>query len=191
VVVSGIAIIPTGPQPPDASVQSSDNPAGGAESWGAFVTIPDALVLAHRHGTPAAVQRATPPGRAPGPGALAVEPSALRSEIERLKEERRADQAELHDLRRRIQELERKLDDLLVTHDVDPQEIPVDPHTRWIEDNLDELRKYPDAFVALDPDRGILAHATENGEFAAKLEALTPEERERVTLFHTSMYLRA
>lgn len=137
------------------------------------------------------------PGASPGrteighdAAAVTKELAALRHELAELREARLSDQREIQDLRRRVQEAEERLDELLAMQDFDVEEAPVDPHARWIEQNLEELRRYPDMFVALDPERGILVHAAEQSEFAEKLKSLTPEENERVMLFHTSMYLR-
>lgn len=64
---------------------------------------------------------------------------------------------------------------------------PDDPHLRWIEEHLDELRCYPSTWVAIDPVRGIVVHAKDGDEFADKLAALPSEERKRLLTFNTSM----
>lgn len=64
---------------------------------------------------------------------------------------------------------------------------PDDPHLRWIEEHLDELRRYPSTWVAIDPVRGIVVHAKDGDEFADKLAALPREERKRLLTFNTSM----
>lgn len=208
-VVSGLLTGPAAGQhledPAHCPEASSGREEG--ESWGVMM-LPvspneamayDELLLAAQGVTPAAQEGGvgltagmSPESSRPGQGLVAsVEALAsLRAEVAELRETRTSTQRELRDMRERLQELERKFDDLLAMQDFDAEEVPVDPHKRWIERNLDELRKYPDMFVALDPDRGILVHASEQREFAAKLDALTPEENERVMLFHTSMYLR-
>ena len=63
--------------------------------------------------------------------------AVLRQEQERL----------LH----RIKRLENKLDELLSRSlgDDSLDEAPLDPYERWIQDNLEQLRQYPDSWVAL------------------------------------------
>lgn len=44
--------------------------------------------------------------------------------------------------------------------------VPLGPPTRWIEAHLDELRKYPDTWVVLDAEKGIVFHTKDETEFA-------------------------
>ncbi|WP_437783439.1 hypothetical protein [Sorangium sp. So ce1097] len=104
-------------------------------------------------------------------------------------------------LENRVQKLESLIEHLLAKqiaehkHEIeskyeDEGETADQPHTNWIEANKDKLRAYPDSFVALDLEEGIVAHASDGDEFHAQLDKLSPEQRDRVVLFHTSMYVR-
>ncbi|WP_428263565.1 hypothetical protein [Haliangium sp.] len=104
---------------------------------------------------------------------------ALRAEIRSLREEQRR----LHE---RLGELAR------IVHDgqfEDMAVVPMDPHTAWIQRNLETLAAYPNEWIALDEERGILFHSADADTFAAMIDALTEEELERVLAFNTVMYL--
>jgi hypothetical protein len=93
-------------------------------------------------------------------------------------------------LEARVRKLEALLEQLLAERVLsDEDEAPVQPHIRWIEANRDVLHAHPDSFIALDPDKGIVAHAIDGDDFAAQLDKLPPEQRDRVVLFHASMYV--
>lgn len=64
-----------------------------------------------------------------------------------------------------------------------------DPYLAWIRSHLDDLQTVAPAHVAVDPQRGIVAWARTQDEFADKLRALGPDGRAKVTTFHTSMVL--
>ncbi|MCC6559478.1 MAG: hypothetical protein IT372_41705 [Polyangiaceae bacterium] len=95
-------------------------------------------------------------------------------------------------LEARVQALERIIAQFFDTERVtlEEVEVPDPPHVRWIEANRERLEAYRDSFIALDPEKGILVHAEDGDEFEAKLGDLSPEERDRVVLFHASMYVR-
>ncbi len=93
-------------------------------------------------------------------------------------------------LEARVRKLEGLLGQILAAQALpDESEAQVQPHVAWIEKNRDVLRAYPDSFVALDPDEGIVVHSTDGDEFAAKLAELPAEQQDRVVLFHSSMYV--
>ena len=71
----------------------------------------------------------------------------------------------------------------------DEELVPLGPHERWIEAHADELRKYPDEWVLLDPEQGIVFHTADQAEFGRYLERFGPEDRARLMPFHTSMYV--
>lgn len=71
----------------------------------------------------------------------------------------------------------------------DEDEAPVEPHVTWIECNRETLRAYADSFIALDPARGIVVHASDGEDFETQLGALSSEQRARTVLFHASMYV--
>jgi hypothetical protein len=91
-------------------------------------------------------------------------------------------------LREQLQRLEGKLDEFLATP-AEMETVPVDPHTRWIQENFETLRQYPDEWIALHPVRGILFHMADGDEFAGMLDGLSADEREEVLAFHSSMYI--
>lgn len=117
-----------------------------------------------------------------------AENRALRSELAELREEHQRLREEQQSLRGRIKRLEHRLDEMLSGPE-DMETVPVDPHTRWIEDNLETLRSHPDEWIALHPVRGILFHSADGDEFASMLGGLTTDERDEVLAFHTSMYV--
>lgn len=93
-------------------------------------------------------------------------------------------------LEARVQKLETQLEQLLAKQEqVDEDEVdaPSDAHFEWIETHRDELRAYPNAYVLLDPEKGIVFHSSDGDELTARLEKLAPEEQDRLMVFHTSM----
>jgi hypothetical protein len=94
-------------------------------------------------------------------------------------------------LEARVQKLEQMVEQLLAEREPTQEEIvPKSPHDLWIEAHCEELRNYPDSFIALDAEKGVVIHAQDGDEFEIQLEKLSPEERDRVALLHTSMYVR-
>lgn len=89
-------------------------------------------------------------------------------------------------LRILLQTLEHRLDEMLAMHD---GEAPIDPYTRWLENNLDQLQQYPDEWVALDPQRGIVFHSADGDAFDAWLDELPADEDSRLMVLHTSTYV--
>lgn len=63
-----------------------------------------------------------------------------------------------------------------------------DPYLDWCDKNRDELRKYPDCWVAIDPEAGIVHHSTDADAFAAWERALSLADRARMTVTHTRLY---
>ena len=99
-------------------------------------------------------------------------------------------QEEQTQLRMRLRTLESKLDEVLSLVQKDLlEEVPLDPYTRWIQDNLEQLRQYPDSWVALDPKRGVVFHAADGAEFDAWINALPDGLRTEYMILHTSMYV--
>lgn len=74
-------------------------------------------------------------------------------------------------------------------------ELHPDEYSRWIEQHLDELAKYPDCFVAIDPEKGregVVLHSPDEGLFSRRLReirARDPEACERLLVTHTSTYV--
>jgi hypothetical protein len=67
-----------------------------------------------------------------------------------------------------------------------------DPHGRWIEEHLDVLAKYPDQYVAIDPEQGVVVQDANEREFRQKLRELDQRDavlRARLLVAHTSMFL--
>jgi hypothetical protein len=106
-----------------------------------------------------------------------------------------AERARAAALEARVRKLEQQVAELVAerrpTHEGDPHEgdPAPDPHFAWIASHREELRAYPSGFVALDPEKGIVLHSTDDDDFAAQLEKLPSEERERLMAFHTSMFI--
>ena len=95
-------------------------------------------------------------------------------------------------LEARVQKLETQLEQLLAKQeqiDEDEVDAPSDSHFEWIETHRDELRAYPNTYVLLDPEKGIVFHSSDGDELTARLEGLDPEEQDRLMVFHTSMAL--
>lgn len=159
--------------------------AGADGEWGRYTS------RQRRHAVARAIARATDATDAAEPGRSGTRApehgahpwpaqSELRAEVAALREANRR-------LDGRVQLLERKLD-ALGSGPAGGDMVPVDPHTRWIAENMDTLRGYPDEWVALHPARGIVFHDTDDDGFAAMLDALSPGERDEILAFHTSMY---
>lgn len=70
-------------------------------------------------------------------------------------------------------------------------DVVTQPHHKWLGANRGALEPYSDSFVALDPEQGIVAHSPDGDTLTDQIDALSPEQRERVVIFHASMYLRS
>jgi hypothetical protein len=67
-----------------------------------------------------------------------------------------------------------------------------DPSMQWIHEHREELRKYPDHYVAIDPERGIVLAAQDGDEFARKFSELVDREGCRGDKYlqtHTSLHV--
>jgi hypothetical protein len=67
-----------------------------------------------------------------------------------------------------------------------------DPYDRWLEENLDEIAKYPDCFLAVDPKQGIILHEADEWEFGRMLSEIferEPKRCGRTMTFHASLFL--
>lgn len=92
----------------------------------------------------------------------------------------------------RLQKVETSIEQIRAERapaDDDEVDAPPDAHFDWIQMHMEELRAYPNAYVLLDPKRGIVFHSTDGDELTARLEGLDPEEQDRLMVFHTSMAL--
>ncbi len=95
----------------------------------------------------------------------------------------------VHELQSRVLKLEQQLEQLLAERGpTDDDNAPTDPHAHWISHNREKLLAYPSSFVALDAQKGIVIHSSDGEDFEAQLGKLSPEERDQLMLFHTSMY---
>lgn len=63
-----------------------------------------------------------------------------------------------------------------------------DRHLDWCDKNRDELRKYPNSWVAIDPEVGIVYHSADGDAFAAWECALPAADRARLMVTHTRLY---
>jgi hypothetical protein len=74
-------------------------------------------------------------------------------------------------------------------------ELHPDEYSRWIAEHLDALAKYPDCFVAIDPDKGregVVLHSPDEALFSRRLReirARDPGAYERLLVTHTSTYV--
>jgi hypothetical protein len=100
-------------------------------------------------------------------------------------------EARIRLLERQVADLraERALRDEEPRAEEDEETAAPTPYLDWIDAHRDELRAYPDEFVALDLEKGIVFHTADEQALAAWLEALPDEERERRMAFHTSMFV--
>jgi hypothetical protein len=67
-----------------------------------------------------------------------------------------------------------------------------DPYDAWLEANLEEIAKYPDCFLAVDPKQGIILSSSDEWEFARLLGEIyerEPKRRGRTMTFHASLFL--
>lgn len=151
-------------------------------SWQQIMRNPHLEAVRHRHSDP--YLGYNPPELTPSVSTvrLSAEVTALRRELVELKDEQRRSKEEHA---RWVRAIEQKIDEL---HGFDAQEVRIDPHTAWINLNRLALQDYPDTWVILDPEQGIVFDSKDEDELATKLAALSPEERERVMAFHTSLY---
>ncbi|MFS8066619.1 MAG: hypothetical protein ACMG6S_09640, partial [Byssovorax sp.] len=137
--------------------------------------------------------RAVLPSSLPGPGASVLGGKPRASVEARPAPARRPEPAQdkkVAVLEARVQKLETLLEQLLAKQeqvDEDDVDAPSDSHFEWIETHRDVLRAYPNAYVLLDPKKGIVFHSTDGDELTARLEMLAPEEQDRLMVFHTSM----
>jgi len=63
-----------------------------------------------------------------------------------------------------------------------------DPFLDWCDANLDKLAALPRAYVAIDPEKGILFYDSDQRIFGEKLAKLSREDRKRTFSTHTSQY---
>jgi len=101
-------------------------------------------------------------------------------------------------LEARVRRVERAVEDLRAKQqkdwDDDDGDVTRDPHFEWIEANRELLRtSYPNSFVAVDYEKGVLLHSSDADDFGEKLARLSNElsrdQHERVMAFHTSMFV--
>lgn len=59
----------------------------------------------------------------------------------------------------------------------------------WCHEHRDLLSSYPDAYVSIDPQRGIVVHSRTLEELETALAALPQDERQKLYSTHTSVYL--
>lgn len=96
---------------------------------------------------------------------------------------------------RRIEQLEKQVAELTAMYrksDADEEEgeiVPPSPHSLWIERNMDELKRYPNCWIALDADLGIVIAEEDREKYAEKYKKLSPEQQDKLLLFHSSMYV--
>lgn len=135
---------------------------------------------------PAPAPRSSTGGGSPSTETLAMQLAALRTEVQEMREAHRRDQQHIGELRTRIRDLELEMADLLARDD--GAEVVTNPHYAWIEEHLDELRRHPDMWVAIDPERGIVAEAGDGDQLADQLAALPPEEQARLLAVDTRLY---
>lgn len=67
-----------------------------------------------------------------------------------------------------------------------------DPYMQWIHEHREELRKYPDHYVAIDPEQGIVLAEKEGEIFSQRLKELIDREGipgDKYLRTHTSTYL--
>jgi hypothetical protein len=173
-------LVDRGASPSDVMNRPLRAPGADEVEYNWHMSIGDLLALANKPSIPFL-------GYAPGqplssPAVLSAEVSALRREVAELKDEQRRSKEEAV---RWARALEQKIDEL---HGFNAREVPIDPHTAWIDANRMVLQEHPDMWVILDPDQGIVYGTKDEDALATKLASLSPEERDRVMAFHTSLY---
>jgi hypothetical protein len=102
------------------------------------------------------------------------------------------DHAKILALEERVRKLEARLADLAAQREPseqDGEEASTDAFSRWIEEHIDELRRHPDTWILLDPEKGIVFHTTDEAAFSAALENVPREERDHLMPFNTRMYI--
>lgn len=126
-------------------------------------------------------------GGAPTIETMASAVAALQAQVEELRRARQQDQEQIRELRERVRALEMEMADLLAEDD--RGETVTDPHFDWIEGHREELCRYADMWVAIDPQRGIVAQARDGDELAERLAVLPPEERRKLLSIDVRLYV--
>jgi hypothetical protein len=68
---------------------------------------------------------------------------------------------------------------------------PGEPFNEWISKNRDELAKYPDQFVAIHPNEGVVVADANEERFSKCLLSMIPIVRHQLLTTHTSLYANA
>lgn len=61
------------------------------------------------------------------------------------------------------------------------------PHYHWIDLHRDVLKSYPDGFVALHSEKGVIVFDTDILGFTEKMNSIQQEQRSALMILHTSM----
>lgn len=116
--------------------------------------------------------------------AQAIARAAVQKQQESSETQLAKHQKEIEDLRERVANIEQILEGV-------DQPGYEDPNLAWCENNLKLLEKYPDCFVAIDIDDGVVEiSAKAQEDFVAQLKSLDSDVRKRLFTTHTSLYLR-
>lgn len=67
--------------------------------------------------------------------------------------------------------------------------MPIDPHTQWIDANMNLMAQYPDEWIALHPVDGIVFHAADGDTFDRWADSLPTQDWYPLMILHTTDYL--
>ena len=87
--------------------------------------------------------------------------------------------------RMRLDQLTSRVNELEVTRS---EEFRHDRYLEWCEYHREELLRYPDSYVAVDLEKGVVATGRTADEFERALGALDANYRDQLLVVHTSIY---
>lgn len=120
---------------------------------------------------------------------------ALRRELSRLQQQIQALRQDVDQKQRTIKSLEAKLKSTQVESRAYARASSFrvsDPYGQWIRDHMDELKKFPDQYVAIDLEGGIILAEKDGKEFSRKLQEEIKRRGvagDKYLRMHTSTYL--
>lgn len=129
-----------------------------------------------------------PSKHSPDPAEIIAVVTSLQGEVCVLHELRKSDQQIIAALAERVRQLEVELMPFLAEQE-EAGEFVTNPHHRWIEGHMSMIREYPNQWVAIDPERGIVANGRNEDELAEKLDAMPDDVQAQLLAINTALYL--
>lgn len=161
-----------------------------------WIGLADLLGIVHSASLERSLIREYIASNMPSSAPAAVVPGALSnlsktSHPHTLAEFRQHYEQELSGLRKQVEKLTSQVAELLAAvHGRNEDEtVPQSPHDLWIEQNMNELRRYPNHWIALDAEKGIVIAEQDREQFSERYSKLSADAQDRLLLFHSSMYV--